>query len=68
MSLFDSPTGPILPGFWEFVLLVAGCGAIAYGALERSPGPAWLGVANLVVFVVVAGLQSGQTLTGGRWR
>ena len=62
LSLFNSPTGPILPGFWEFVLLAAGCGAIAYGALERSPGPAWLGVANLVVFVVVAGLQSGQTL------
>ena len=46
----------------RWLLLAAGCGAIAYGALERSPGPAWLGVANLVVFVVVAGLQSGQTL------
>jgi hypothetical protein len=62
LNLFGLPSGPILPGFWEFVLLAAGCGAVAYGALERSPGPAWLGVANLLVFVIVAGLQSGQTL------
>ena len=62
LSLFDSTTGALLPGFWELVLLAAGCGAIAYGALERSPGPAWLGVANLVVFVVAAGTFSDQTL------
>jgi hypothetical protein len=62
LNLFGSPSGPILPGFWELVLLAAGCGAVAYGALERSPGPAWLGVANLLVFVIVAGLESGQTL------
>jgi hypothetical protein len=62
ISLFGSTSGPILPGFWEFILLAAGCGAIAFGAIERSPGPAWLGVANLVVFVVVTGLQSDGTL------
>jgi hypothetical protein len=62
LSLFNSPSGAILPGFWEFILLAAGCGAVAYGALERAPGPAWLGVANLVAFVIVAGLQSGQNL------
>jgi hypothetical protein len=61
-SLFSSPSGPLLPGFWELVLLAAGCGLVAYGALERSPGPAWLGVANLVVFVVAAGTYSGETL------
>ena len=37
----------ILPGFWELVLLVAGCGLLAYGAVDRVPGAAWLGVANL---------------------
>ena len=26
---------------------MAGCGLLAYGAIDRSPGPAWLGVANL---------------------
>jgi hypothetical protein len=62
LSLFNTPTGSLLPGFWELVLLAAGCGLVAYGALERSPGPAWLGVANLVVFVMVAGFLSDETL------
>ena len=43
----------VLPGFWELVLLAGGCGAIAFGAVDRSPGPAWLGVAILATFVVV---------------
>ena len=34
LSLFNTPTGPLLPGFWELVLLAAGCGLVAYGALE----------------------------------
>jgi hypothetical protein len=62
LSLFNSPSGPLLPGFWELVLLAAGCGLVAYGALERSPGPAWLGVANLAIFVVAAGTFSDETL------
>jgi hypothetical protein len=41
----------VLPGFWEFVLLAAGCGLVAFGAVDRSPGPAWLGVANLAAFI-----------------
>jgi peptidoglycan/LPS O-acetylase OafA/YrhL len=45
---------PLLPGFWELVLLAAGCGLVAFGAVDRSPGPAWLGVANLAAFVAVA--------------
>jgi hypothetical protein len=62
LSLFDAPSGPLLPGFWELVLLAAGCGLVAYGALERSPGPAWLGVANLAAFVLAAGTFSDETL------
>jgi hypothetical protein len=62
VSLFESASGPLLPGFWELVVLTAGCGLVAYGAIERSPGPAWLGVANLVTFVVTAGTLSDQTL------
>jgi hypothetical protein len=61
-SLFGSTADPILPGFWELSLLAAGCGAVAFGAIERSPGPAWLGVANLVAFVAVTGLQGDATL------
>lgn len=54
------PTSP-LPGFWEFVILAAGCGLVAFGAVDRSPGPAWLGVANLLAFVVLVG-QGDSTL------
>jgi hypothetical protein len=35
----------------------AGCGLVAFGALDRSPGPAWLGVAILVLFVLDVGLE-----------
>jgi hypothetical protein len=54
------PTAP-LPGFWELVVLGAGCGLVAFGAVDRSPGPAWLGVANLLAFVVLVG-QGDSTL------
>jgi hypothetical protein len=40
-----------LPDGWELVVLVAGCGLLAYAAADRAPGPAYLGVFNLVVFV-----------------
>ena len=62
LNLFEAPSGPLLPGWWEFILVAAGCGLVAYGALERSPGPAWIGVANLFVFVIAAGTQSDNTL------
>jgi hypothetical protein len=52
----------ILPGPWELVLLVAGCGLIAYGAVDRVPGAAWLGVANLAGFVVAASAGADHTL------
>jgi hypothetical protein len=61
-NLFEPPSGPMLRGFWEFIVLAGGCGLVAYGAIERSPGPAWLGVANLVVFVIAAGPLSERTL------
>jgi hypothetical protein len=52
----------ILPGFWEFIVLGAGCGLIAYGAVDRVPGAAWLGVAHLVGFIVVASAGADDTL------
>jgi hypothetical protein len=54
------PSQP-LPGFWELVVLAAGCGLVAFGAVDRSPGPAWLGFLNLVAFVALAG-QGDATL------
>jgi hypothetical protein len=55
---FDGPNR--LPGFWQAVLLAAGLGLLAYAALERAPGPAYLGVLNLLAFVLYA--SRGQTL------
>jgi hypothetical protein len=51
LGLFGgSPNAP-LPAFWELVVLAAGCGLVAYGAIDRAWGAAWLGVANLVAFL-----------------
>jgi hypothetical protein len=51
---FGGPPEQPLSGFWELVVLAAGCGLVAYGAVDRAPGPAWLGVANLAAFVLLA--------------
>jgi hypothetical protein len=57
---FDLPDQ--LPGFWEVVLLAAGFGLIAYGALDRAPGPAYLGVLNTLVFVAAVASSPQPTL------
>ena len=54
--------GGLLPAFWELVVLVAGCGLVAYGAVDRVPGAAWLGVAHLVLFLVVVSAGAEETL------
>jgi hypothetical protein len=54
--------GPVLPDFWELIVLGAGCGLVAFGAIDRSPGPAWLGFANLVVFVVATGVNQDEAV------
>jgi len=48
------------PPFFEVVLLGAGLGLVAFGALDRSPGPAYLGVVNLLLFIASA--ADGDTL------
>jgi hypothetical protein len=53
-----------LPNGWEMVVLASGCGLVAYGAVERAPGPAYLGVANLVAFIAAAGPGEDATLLG----
>lgn len=54
--------GGFLPGFWELVVVGAGCGLIAYGAVDRVPGAAWLGVAHLVAFLAAASAGADDTL------
>jgi hypothetical protein len=57
-----SSGGAALPGFWELIVLGAGCGLVAFGAIDRSPGPAWLGFANLLAFIAAVGFNSDETL------
>ena len=52
----------LLPAFWELVALAAGCGLIAYGAVDRVPGAAWLGVAHLLAFAIVVNASAEATL------
>ena len=59
---FGSPGGELLPNGWELLVFAAGCGLVAYGAVERAPGPVYLGAANLASFVVAAGLGADETL------
>jgi len=56
-----SPEAP-LAGIWEVVLVFGGCGLIAYGAVDRVPGAAWLGIANLAVFTLAATIGADGTL------
>ena len=44
------------------MLLAAGFGLIAYGALDRAPGPAYLGVLNTGLFVAVVAVTPDDTL------
>lgn len=57
---FGGAPSEILPDFWELVVFAGGCGLVAYGAVDRAPGPAYLGVANLAAFTASAGLGDGE--------
>jgi hypothetical protein len=62
LSLFGGSPEELLPGFWELVVLAAGCGLVALGAVDRVPGAAYLGLANLLAFVIVVAVGAEQTL------
>jgi hypothetical protein len=62
LSLFGGSPENVLPGFWELVVLGGGCGLVAYGAVDRAPGAAYLGLANLVAFLAVATIGARETL------
>ncbi|MDP9383678.1 MAG: hypothetical protein M3P50_00310 [Actinomycetota bacterium] len=53
-AVFSGSLGEGAGAGWELVVLVAACGLIAFGAVDRQPGPAYLGVLNLVLFIVLA--------------
>ena len=57
---FGDGPDEILPNGWELVVFAVGCGLIAYGAVDRAPGPAYLGVANLLAFVVSAAFGTDE--------
>jgi hypothetical protein len=59
---FGGATGDLLPNGWELVVLFGGCGLVAYGAVDRVPGPAYLGVANLLAFAFAVGRSPDHTL------
>jgi hypothetical protein len=62
LSLFGGSSGTLLPDFWELVVLAAGCGLVAYGAVDRVPGAAYLGFLNLAAFVLVVAIAADETL------
>ena len=59
---FGAPAAGPLPNGWELVVFAAGCGLVAYGAVDHAPGPAYLGVANLAAFLVSAAVSDEDTL------
>jgi peptidoglycan/LPS O-acetylase OafA/YrhL len=59
---FGAPAAGSLPNGWELVVFAAGCGLVAYGAVDRAPGPAYLGVATFAAFVVAVGPSDQDTL------
>lgn len=67
---FESAEGDAVHGVawgWELLILAAGFGLIAYSSVDRQPGPAYLGVANLIVFTMITSFDisaAGATLLG----
>jgi hypothetical protein len=51
---------PSAPFGWKLYLVAIGFGLTAYGAVDREPGPAYLGVLVLATFLVLAGLPLGE--------
>lgn len=63
LTLIGAPAGAP-GGGWKLVLLAVGVGLVAYAAVDGEPGPAYLGAANLVLFVGLVGLpgEGGASL------
>jgi hypothetical protein len=60
-----APPAPVAgPGWgWQLVLFAVAFGLIAYAAVDREPGPGYLGVAVLLLTILVAG-EGGTSFVG----
>jgi hypothetical protein len=54
---------PSAPWGWMLVILLGGCGLVAYAGVDREPGPGYLGLLVLVAFAVT-GAVADATLLG----
>ena len=61
-GIFAGAEGTPLPDFWEGVVVAAGFALLAYAAADRTPGPAYLGVANLAAFGILSSTGADETL------
>jgi hypothetical protein len=50
---FGVGSGRVSTG-WQIVLLAVGCGLVGYAAVDREPGPGWIGAFVLLAFVFSA--------------
>jgi hypothetical protein len=54
---FSSDVASVGPGAgWKLILLAAGLGLVAYAGVDEEPGPAYIGVLNLLLFLVLDGI------------
>ncbi len=56
-----------VPWGWELLIAAVGFGLIAYSSVDRQPGPAYLGVLNLIAFAAITSIEvdhEGATLLG----
>lgn len=60
LSLGPASFAPHVAFGWKLFLLAAGFGLIAYAGVDHERGPAFLGVAVLSVFVVLAGFPTNH--------
>jgi hypothetical protein len=61
-SPFGVPSGNGQGFFWDFLLLVVSLASVAYGALNRVRGPAYVGFVGLVLFALTVGLEVNALL------
>ena len=63
---FEGPSAVGAGTGWELVLLACGFGLAAYSAVDREPGPGYLGVVVLLLFVWIGGSpdRDGASLIG----